>query len=137
MKSQADCDSFFDCWIYNLANMKQMKEISFKDRDAIFGRLEELASRGNMSKEERAQYDYEWKIYNDYLNTFNSAEKKAAEKGRAEGLAEGRAEGLEEGRAEGRAEEKLEIAKNMKADGQPLDLIAKFTGLTIEEIEKL
>jgi predicted transposase/invertase (TIGR01784 family) len=110
-----------------------MKEISFKDRDAIFGRLEELASRGNMSKEERAQYDYEWKIYNDYLNTFNSAEKKAAEKGRAEGLAEG----LAEGRAEGRAEEKLEIAKNMKADGQPLDLIAKFTGLTIEEIEKL
>jgi predicted transposase/invertase (TIGR01784 family) len=89
MKSQADCDSFFDYWIYNLANMKQMKEISFKDRDAIFGRLEELASRGNMSKEERAQYDYEWKIYNDYLNTFNSAEKK----GHAEGLAEGRAEG--------------------------------------------
>ena len=37
-----------------------MKEISFKDRDTIFGRLEELASRGNMSKEERAQYDYEW-----------------------------------------------------------------------------
>ena len=33
--------------------------------------------------------------------------------------------------------EKLEIDKNMKADGQPLDLIAKFTGLTIEEIEKL
>ena len=106
-----------------------MKEISFDDREAIKERLEELASRGNMSKEERAQYDYEWKIYNDYLNTFNSAEKKAAEKGRAEGLAEGR--------AEGRAEEKLEIAKNMKANGQPLDLIAKFTGLTIEEIEKL
>ena len=26
--------------------MKQMKEISFKDRDTIFGHLEELASRG-------------------------------------------------------------------------------------------
>ena len=125
MKSQADCDSFFDCWIYNLANMKQMKEISFKDRDAIFGRLEELASRGNMSKEERAQYDYEWKIYNDYLNTFNSAEKKAAEKGRAEGL------------AEGRAEEKLENARRMKSKGYPLDDIVDITGLTIEEIEKL
>ena len=102
-----------------------MKEISFDDREAIKERLEELASRGNMSKEERAQYDYEWKIYNDYLNTFNSAEKK------------GHAEGLAEGRAEGRSSEKNEIAKNMKADGQPLDLIAKFTGLTIEEIEKL
>ena len=97
--------------------MKQMKEISFKDRDAIFGRLEELASRGNMSKEERAQYDYEWKIYNDYLNTFNSAEKK--------------------GRAEGRAEEKLENARRMKFKGYPLDDIADITGLTIEEIEKL
>ena len=94
-----------------------MKEISFKDRDAIFGRLEELASRGNMSKEERAQYDYEWKIYNDYLNTFNSAEKKAAEKGRAE--------------------EKLENARRMKSKGYPLDDIVDITGLTIEEIEKL
>ena len=102
-----------------------MKEISFKDRDAIFGRLEELASRGNMSKEESAQYDYEWKIYNDYLNTFNSAEKKAAEKGRAEG------------HAEGRAEEKLENARRMKSKGYPLDDIVDITGLTIEEIEKL
>ena len=113
--------------------MKQMKEISFKDRDAIFGRLEELASRGNMSKEERAQYDYEWKIYNDYLNTFNSAEKKGHAEGHAEGLAEGRAEGL----AEGRSSEKNEIAKKMKAKGQPTDFIADITGLTIEEREKL
>ena len=102
--------------------MNKMKEISFKDRDAIFGRLEELAFRRNMS---RAQYDYEWKIYNDYLNTFNSAEKK------------GHAEGLAEGRAEGRAEEKLENARRMKSKGYPLDDIADITGLTIEEIEKL
>ena len=102
-----------------------MKEISFDDREAIKERLEELASRGNMSKEERAQYDYEWKIYNDYLNTVNSAEKK------------GHAEGLAEGRAEGRSSEKNEIAKKMKAKGQPTDFIADITGLTIEEIEKL
>ena len=95
-----------------------MKEISFDDREAIKERLEELASLRNMS---RAQYDYEWKIYNDYLNTFNSAEKK----GHAEGL------------AEGRSSEKNEIAKKMKAKGQPTDFIADITGLTIEEIEKL
>ena len=105
--------------------MNKMKEISFDDREAIKERLEELAFRRNMSKEERAQYDYEWKIYNDYLNTFNSAEKK------------GHAEGLAEGRAEGRSSEKNEIAKKMKAKGQPTDFIADITGLTIEEIEKL
>ena len=125
MKSQADCDSFFDYWIYNLANMKQMKEISFKDRDAIFGRLEELASRGNMSKEERAQYDYEWKIYNDYLNTFNSAEKKAAEKGHAKGL------------AEGEKKKNMENAKGFKQAGVSIEIISQVTGLSIEEIEKL
>lgn len=97
--------------------MNKLKEISFDDIEAIKERLKELASRRNMSKEERAQYDYEWKIYNDYLNTFNSAEKK--------------------GRAEGRAEEKLENARRMKSKGYPLDDIADITGLTIEEIEKL
>ena len=98
--------------------MNKMKEISFDDREAIKERLEELAFRRNMS---RAQYDYEWKIYNDYLNTVNSAEKK----GHAEGL------------AEGRAEEKLENARRMKSKGYPLDDIVDITGLTIEEIEKL
>ena len=99
-----------------------MKEISFDDREAIKERLEELAFRRNMS---RAQYDYEWKIYNDYLNTVNSAEKK------------GHAEGLAEGRAEGRAEEKLENARRMKSKGYPLDDIVDITGLTIEEINAL
>ena len=98
--------------------MNKMKEISFDDREAIKERLEERAFRRNMS---RAQYDYEWKIYNDYLNTVNSAEKK----GHAEGL------------AEGRVEEKLENARRMKSKGYPLDDIADITGLTIEEIEKL
>ena len=117
--------------------MNKMKEISFKDRDAIFGRLEELASRGNMSKEERAQYDYEWKIYNDYLNTLNSAEKKAAEKGLAEGRAEGLAEGRAEGLAEGMALKNIENATTLKSLGVSLDIIMKTTGLSQEEIEKL
>ena len=61
--------------------------------------------------------------------------------GRVEGLAEGRAEGLAEGRSEGRAEGKAEAAREnarrMKADGLALDLISKYTNLTIEEIEEL
>ena len=110
-------------------NMKQMKEITFKDRSAIFGRLEEIASRTNLSKEERAQYEYEWKVYNDYFNTLDYAEKK----GREEGLKEGIAEGLEKGRKE----EKLENAFRMKKKGIPLETISEITGLSSEEIEGL
>ena len=129
MKSKSECDSFFECWIYNLANMKEMNEMTFKDRDAIFGRLEEIASRANLTKEERAQYEYEWKVYNDYYNSLDHAEEK--------GRAEGRAEGLAEGRAEGELMKQLEIAKKMKAMGLPPESIAQATGLSIEEIEAL
>ena len=56
---------------------------------------------------------------------------------RGEGRLEGHAEGLEEGRAEGRAESKLEDAKNLKCLGVSMDIIAKATGLSVEEIAKL
>lgn len=49
----------------------------------------------------------------------------------------GRSEGRIEGRKEGIAEEKKYIAKTMKADGMPLDVIQKYTGLTFEEIEQI
>ena len=61
--------------------------------------------------------------------------------GRAEGIAEGKAEGIVEGRAEGRAEGKAEqqrlIAINLKQNGVDPLIIARSTGLSIEEIEQL
>ena len=113
--------------------MKQIKEISFKDRDAIFGRLERLASQANMSKEEYAQYRHEWKVYNDYFNCVDSA----MEKGIEEGIKKGRAEGLKEGLAEGAQMQNLDNARKLKELGVSTEIIMKATNLTIEEIEKL
>ena len=59
------------------------------------------------------------------------------EEGLKEGLKEGREEGLKEGREEGQQSEKLRAARKMKDDGMPVDLIAKYTGLTVEQIENL
>jgi predicted transposase/invertase (TIGR01784 family) len=50
---------------------------------------------------------------------------------------EGRAKGREEGRKEGREEGRRENAHRMKADGMDATLIAKYTGLSVEEIAKL
>ena len=44
---------------------------------------------------------------------------------------------LEEKRQEGRREGQISIAKSMKKDGADINLISKYTGLTIKEIEKL
>jgi len=69
---------------------------------------------------------------------------KGLEEGRAKGLEEGRAKGLEEGRTkgleEGRAEklaDRIESARKMKADGMAAESISKYTGLPVEEIQKL
>ena len=45
-------------------------------------------------------------------------------------------EGHKEGREEGRRE-KLQITKNLKASGVSIDIIAKSTGLSPEEIARL
>ena len=67
------------------------------------------------------------------------------EDGRLEGFNEGRLEGRLEGKLEGRLEGRLEgiqentvsIAKAMKEQGLPMDLIISITGLTKEEITRL
>lgn len=112
--------------------MDNLEKIPFLDQKAIFKRLSEIASRPNLSKEERAQYEAEWRMYNDYFNSIESAEKKA----RME-QEEARAKGLAEGLAEGRTEAKLEDARKMKSKGYPVIDIAEITGLSIEEINNL
>ena len=67
-------------------------------------------------------------------------ERVAIEGGYKKGRAEGRAEGREEGREEERKkndEERRESARKMKNDGMPAELIAKYTGLSVEEIAEL
>ena len=77
----------------------------------------------------------------EFDNIVNSTAEAAEMRGHAKGHAKGRAEGIAEGRAEGRAEGDLEraikTAKEMLADGMPVDKIAKYTELSIEEIEAL
>lgn len=114
--------------------MDKLQSLSFKDKKAIFGRLEQIASQANLSQEERERYETEWKIYNDYFNTIESAEKKSAAEAREIAMAEGLAEGRAKGRAEGRAEEQHRLAKGFKEAGFPIETIAQVTGLPIEEI---
>ena len=54
-----------------------------------------------------------------------------------EAYADGEKAGREEGRSEGAAQKEREIAKNLKNSGIPIDVIAKNTELTLEEIEAL
>lgn len=50
---------------------------------------------------------------------------------------DGVADGREQAREEGREEGILSVARNLKASGIPVDVIARNTGLTVEEIDNL
>ncbi len=62
---------------------------------------------------------------------------KGIEKGIAQGMEKGIAQGMEKGIAQGQSNERKETARRMKNDGIPPETIAKYTQLSIEEIEKL
>ena len=53
------------------------------------------------------------------------------------GLEEGLAKGLAKGREEGREERNMEVAINFLQLGTPCEIVAKATGLSMEEVAKL
>ena len=63
--------------------------------------------------------------------------KEGIEKGIKEGKLEGIREGKLEGIKEGRHAEQISMAIAMKKDGADINLISKYTGLSIDEIRKL
>ena len=90
--------------------------------------------------------------YNTLLNISQSPEERARFNSRRmwlqdrehehavwkeEGRTEGRREGQIEGRREGRLDEKIKIARDMKAEGMSVEIIARLTKLSVAEIEKL
>ena len=124
-KEADDCETDFERWLYLLKHMDTLDRMPFKARKAIFERLERIGSMANLTPKQRAQYEEEWKIYNDYYNTLDFA----VEKGRKKAMEEGRAEGLKEG--------KRSIALNLKRMGLGIEQISSATGLSLEEIEAL
>ena len=120
-KEAEECENHFERWIYILKNMDTLTRMPWAAQNAVFQRLAEVAEVSKLSKEERLEYDHALKRYRDTYNAMTGAEQK--------GRAEGRAEGIEDN--------KRDNARRMKADNMPVELIAKYTGLTKEEIEQL
>ena len=120
-KTEDELVTMADKWLYALKNLPRLLERPAALQERIFKKFFEVAEIGNLSKEEYAKYFESEKVYYDNDGAIRTAEAK--------GRAEGRAEGIEETR---RA-----TAKRMKADGMPHDIIAKYTGLTEEEVSAL
>ena len=117
--------------------MEVLERMPFKGRKAVFDRLEQMASKANMTVAERQQYEEEWKNWNDYYNTLDYAKKEGLEAGYAEGLQIGMEKGIAEGMEKGMAEGIILTARNLKQAGISKEIIAQTTGLSTEEIDQL
>ena len=73
----------------------------------------------------------------DTHNQIEYAKETGLEEGLAKGRVIGRAEGLEEGLSKGREERNLEVAINLLQLGTSCEIVAKATGLSVEEVTKL
>lgn len=124
-KTENELVTMFDKWLFVLRNLSRLMERPAALQERIFTKLFEQAEIARFSPQDLQAYEESVKVYRDLNNVVNTAERK----GRAQGLAEGRAEGLAEGRAE--------IARNLKGMGMSAPEIAKATGLSIAEIERL
>ena len=101
---------------------------------------ENTTAPGLQEARKKLQYysmtDAERYAYDEHLNAV-MIQNDVLGNAREEGLAEGRAEGLTQGRVEGRAEAKKDIVKVMLAEGLSVEQAAKYSGLTVEEVESI
>ena len=144
-KSEEDCETDFERWIYVLKNMETLSRMPFAAQKEIFSRLGSLAEIEAMPEPERSQYEESLRVYRDNLTVMRCERQAGLKEGREEGRAEGREEGRAEGRAEGleiglekgREVMAMEVARNLKSLNLDIATICQATGLTPAEVEKL
>lgn len=120
-KAEDDLQTNFDKWMYVLQQLPYLQNRPQALQDRVFQRLFEAAEIAKFTPDEKSKYEESLKYYRDLKNVVDTSFD----------------EGKAEGKAEGKEELKIEIARQMLLEGEPIDKIARFTGLTKEEIEKL
>lgn len=124
-KSDNELQSKFDKWLYVFRHLANLQNRPVVLQERIFKKLFEAAEIAKFTPKEKEQYEESLKYYRDLKNVVDSSKE--------EGIKEGREKGIKEGKVK----KSIEVAKEMKTDGFSLEKIARYTGLSIEEIQKL
>ena len=117
VKTEAELETDLDRWFYLLKHMSHLDKVPSVLNKRVFQKIFKIAEVSNLTKEEKAMYDSNLTAKWDYENSIAFAEEKAEERGEHK--------------------KALDIAREFKKMGLTIEDIAKGTGLSIEEIEKL
>ena len=124
-KSEEECETGFEKWIYVLKYMEVLERLPFTAQKKIFDHLAKLADVRCLSSEEQEKYDESIKAVDDYYSGLYGS------------YVEGEEKGIAKGRAEGELSKSLTIARNLLAMGMSLPQIVKATGLNEEQLKQL
>ncbi len=124
-KSEEECVTGFEKWIYVLKYMEVLERLPFTAQKKIFNHLAKLADVRCLSSEEQEKYDESIKAVDDYYSGLYGS------------YVEGEEKGIAKGRAEGELSKSLTIARKLLAMGMSLPQIVKATGLNEEQLKQL
>lgn len=120
-KDITQCHTLIDKWMFVLKNLTRLLSRPVELQQKVFKQLFHTAEVANFTERQRSQYEESLKAYRDWNNVLDAREKKSRE----------------EGREEGREEALKETARKMKVAGMTTGQISAFTGLGVDEVEKL
>ena len=112
-KTEEDLQSNFDKWMYVLQQLPYLQNRPQALQDRVFQKLFEAAEIAKFTPDEKNKYEESLKYYRDLKNVVDTSFD------------------------EGKAERSVEIARQMKSEGESIEKIVRFTGLTAEEIGRL
>ncbi len=120
-RKEDELESHFDKWLYFLKHLEDFESIPEILKEEVFLKGFEIAAIANFNEKEMAEYERSLMLYRDLKGVVDTS------------FEEGEKVGVEKGKKE----RDKEIAKKMKKDGLPIDMILKYTALTKEEIENI
>ena len=127
-KSEEECESGFEKWIYVLKYMEMdevFKNLPLAEQKKMLDHLAKLPDVRYLSSEEQEKYDESIKAVDDYYSGLYGS------------YVEGEEKGIAKGRAEGELSKSLIIARNLLAMGMSLPQIVKAIGLNEEQLKQL
>ncbi|MCL2649763.1 MAG: Rpn family recombination-promoting nuclease/putative transposase [Candidatus Azobacteroides sp.] len=122
-----------DRWLFLLKNLSKLNSRPIEVQGKIFEKLFKLAEIKQLTPKEMETYNKSILEYQDIRRIANYTRKEGREEGREEGLKEGLKKGLEKGLKR----KSIETARNCLKEGLSIELIAKITGLSPEQVKAL
>ena len=124
-KKSKECVDLLDQWLYSLKHMEALDEAPAGFDSEEMSSLYTAAEIALFDEEKRNKYEEAMMYERDYNNDMYYSRQEGIEEGIAIGEARGEAKGKEE------------VAKSLKGMGLSVEIIAKSTGLSPEQIYAL